>query len=321
MSHAEQIVPMSPVSLPEKEATDFEPTNLLSLVLKAPREFADRVAHDRFDWRASLTLLAAALAFDSLYGLAMGAFAGGNTLWMTALKVPLIALASLSLCAPSLYVLLGLSGSPVGLKQAVAVLSGAACLTSMLLVGFAPVAWLFGVSTTNVQFMIVLHIAVCGIGVGYGLRLLGTSVPSGYGGNKVLIVWTTMFVMVCAQMLTHFRPLLTVAADGTFREDRKQFFFEHLIESMTGRTNMVLAERDAPRSANRDLAETVPDNAVATAAYLLYDSEEPAEFPGHKKNPSDGAEPVADFSEVAAIDGPELDQRDATTESSGRSQR
>ncbi len=269
MSHAEQIVPMSPAGLPVDEATDFESTNLLSLVLKAPREFADRVARDRFDGRASLTLLSAALAFDALYGLAMGAFAGGDTLWMTALKVPLIALASIALCAPSLYVLLGLSGSPVGLRQAVAVLSGAACLTSMLLVGFAPVAWLFGVSTTNVQFMIVLHIAVCGIGVGYGLRLLGTSVPSGFAGNKVLVVWTTMFLMVCAQMLTHLRPLLTAAADGTFREDRKQFFFEHLLESMTGRTTAVAAERDAPgmrgtsQDAAVDGAKSAPTSATA----------------------------------------------------------
>jgi len=42
----------------------------------------------------------------------------------------------------------------------------------------------------------------------------------------------------------YLRPLLTVAADGAFREDRKQFFFEHLIDSMTGRTTTVVAERD-----------------------------------------------------------------------------
>ena len=265
MSHAEHIVPMPPANQPAGEAVQIEPSNLLGLVLKAPRQFANRVIRDKFDWRASLTVLAAALAFDALYGVAMGAFAGGNTLWMAALKVPLIALASVSLCAPSLYVLLGLSGSPVGLRQVVAVLSGAACLASMLLVGFAPVAWLFGVSTTNVQFMIVLHIVVGGIGVGYGLRLLGTSVPMGYAGNKVLVVWTAMFLMVCAQMLTHFRPLLTVSTNGAFREDRKQFFFEHLIESMTGRTTTVVSEREESDTAEANAPNQLPTNVVATA--------------------------------------------------------
>ncbi|HEV3021371.1 MAG TPA: hypothetical protein VGX76_02850 [Pirellulales bacterium] len=269
MSHAEQIVPMPAAEKPPAGAA-FDSTNLLGLVLKAPREFAERVARDRFDWRASLTVLAAALAFDALYGLAMGAFAGGNVLWMSALKVPLIALASVSLCAPSLYVLLGLSGSPVVLRQVAAVLCGAACLTSMLLVGFAPVAWLFGVSTTNVQFMVVLHIGVCGIGVGYGLRLLGASVPNGYAGNKVLVVWTAIFLMVCAQMLTHFRPLLTVSADGAFREDRKQFFFEHLIESMTGRAPTAVADRD--RADGADEPKALPDDVVATVAVSLDDS-------------------------------------------------
>jgi hypothetical protein len=167
-------------------------------------------------------------------------------------------------------VLLGLSGSPVVLRQVAAVLCGAACLTSMLLVGFAPVAWLFGVSTTNVQFMVVLHIGVCGIGVGYGLRLLGASVPNGYAGNKVLVVWTAIFLMVCAQMLTHFRPLLTVSADGAFREDRKQFFFEHLIESMTGRAPTAVADRD--RADGADEPKALPDDVVATVAVSLDDS-------------------------------------------------
>ena len=36
-------------------------------------------------------------------------------------------------------------------------LTGVAALSSVLMVGFAPVAWLFGVSTSNLQFMVALH--------------------------------------------------------------------------------------------------------------------------------------------------------------------
>ena len=226
-------------------ASAAHPENVLSMVLKAPRTFADLVLRDAFDWRASLTVLTAGVVFDAMYGVAMGVFAGGHSFWMAALKVPLIAVASLVLCAPSLYVLLGLSGSPIVLRQAAAILSGSACLTSMLLVGFAPVAWLFGVSTTNVQFMILLHIGVCVIGVGYGLRLLGTAVPQGFGGNKLLAVWTAVFLLVCAQMLTYFRPLLAVSDRG-FRDERKQFFFEHLLDSMRDGGERAIAIRPPP---------------------------------------------------------------------------
>src|SRR5687767_2785052 len=178
--------PTVPVLLPDDEPA---PKYLVSLVLKAPRAFSEQVAADRFGFRASLVLLLAAAGFYAVYGVSMGAFSGGHTLWMTGLKVPLIALASLALCAPSLYVLLGLNGSPLSVRQAAAILAGAACLASLLLVGFAPVAWLFGVSTSNVQFMILLHLVVACIGIVYGLRLFAVSIPHGFDGNKVLVLW------------------------------------------------------------------------------------------------------------------------------------
>jgi hypothetical protein len=237
--------------------------NVLAMVLKAPRTFAGLVVRDEFGWQSSLTVLAAAAAFDGMYGLAMGMFSGGHAVWMAALKVPLIAVASLALCAPSLYVLLGLSGAPVGLRQVAAILSGSACLTSMLLVGFAPVAWLFGVSTTNVQFMILLHIAVCAIGVGYGLRLLGTAVPRGFSGNKVLVVWTAVFLLVCAQMLTYFRPLLAVSSNG-FREESKQFFFDHFLDSMRSSSERALAERQPAATDSAALQRPASDQLAVT---------------------------------------------------------
>jgi hypothetical protein len=139
---------------------------------------------------------------------------------------------SIALCAPSLYVLLGLSGCAISLRQVLAVLAGSCCLTSLLLVGFAPIAWLFGVSTSNLQFMILLHLAVWAIGAAYGLRLLGLSVSGGFVGNKIIVLWTCVFLLVTAQMLTYFRPLIVPAADGAFRAQEKQFFFEHFVTSM-----------------------------------------------------------------------------------------
>lgn len=234
MSSAPANEPSGP-TIPLPIATEnASASHLVGLVLKAPRTFADLVAADRFGTSGSLMLLAAAAGFYAIYGVAVGVFSGGHALWMSGLKVPLIALASVALCAPSLYVLLGLNGSPITLRQAIAILAGSACLASLLLVGFAPVAWLFGVSTSNVQFMILLHLLVAAIGIGYGLRLLGLSVPYGYLGNRVLLLWTCAFVLVSAQMVTYFRPLMSVSASGIFREQEKQFFFQHLQESVAG---------------------------------------------------------------------------------------
>src|SRR5687768_4672691 len=97
--------PIIPVLVADVEPA---PKYLVSLVLTAPRTFSEQVAGDRFGFRASLVLLLAAAGFYAVYGVSMGVFSGGHTLWMTGLKLPVIALASVALCAPSLYVLLGL---------------------------------------------------------------------------------------------------------------------------------------------------------------------------------------------------------------------
>jgi hypothetical protein len=242
------------------------PQHLVGLVLKAPRAFAELVTADRFRLRASLMLLLTAAGFYAVYGVSMGVFSGGHAIWMSGLKVPMIALASVALCAPSLYVLLGLNGSPITLRQSIAILAGSACLASLLLVGFAPVAWLFGVSTSNVQFMVLLHLLVACIGIGYGLRLLGLSVPYGYEGNKVLLLWTCVFLLVSAQMVTYFRPLLTVSASGSFHEQQKQFFFQHLRESVAGEP----AEEKSQRGEEREVPTATQPFAMAVPAGDTY---------------------------------------------------
>jgi hypothetical protein len=51
-------------------------------------------------------------------------------------------------------------------------------------------------------------------------------------------------MVVSAQMVTCFRPLLTITASGQFREGQKQFFFEHLRQSVAGTPGPEVA--DAP---------------------------------------------------------------------------
>jgi hypothetical protein len=144
----------------------------------------------------------------------------------------MILVASLALCAPSLYVFLCLSGTAVSFRQVGALLAGIACLSSLLLLGLAPVAWLFGVSTNNVQFTVLLHLAAWTAGLAGGLRLLGLSLSGGYPQHRAILLWVGIFLVVSAQMLTYFRPVLGPPEDGAFREPAKKFFFEHFVESM-----------------------------------------------------------------------------------------
>jgi hypothetical protein len=242
-ARAECFDPTIPMPTPEPVVEEVGSAGML---LKSPQSFARLVAQDHFDLRASLVLLATAFGFCALYGLATGFFAGGNSLWQAAIKTPLILMGSVALCAPSLYVLVGLSGTHLNVRQTTALVAGVTCLTSLLMVGFAPVTWLFGVSTSNVQFMVLLHLLVWGAGLGCGLRLLGIAVPGGLRENKTLLAWAGIFLFVCAQMLTHFRPVLGVALHGRFREPEKRFFFQHFSASMSGQPRDAAPEPAAP---------------------------------------------------------------------------
>jgi hypothetical protein len=211
-----------------------EEVGSIGLLLKSPKSFARFVAEDRVDLQPSLILLTTSVGFYSLYGLAMGCFAGGNSLWQATLKAPLILLSTMAICAPSLYLLLCLSGVAASFRQVFAMVAGVAGLSSVVMVGFAPVAWLFGVSTSSVVFMALLHTAVWCVALGCGLRLVSHTVPGGFRECKSMIAWAAILLVLCAQMATFYRPILGVTVTKEFREGQRTFFFQHFYVSMMG---------------------------------------------------------------------------------------
>ncbi|WP_414211339.1 hypothetical protein, partial [Klebsiella variicola] len=83
------------------------------------------------------------------------------------------------------------------------ILFAVVCLSALLLIGFAPVAWIFSQSTDSIAFMGTLHLAFWLIGTLFGLRLLSLLARlSGGIPNSHLRVWSTIFVLVCLQMTT-----------------------------------------------------------------------------------------------------------------------
>jgi hypothetical protein len=226
-----------------------EEVGSIGLLLKSPQSFARFVAEDRVDLQPSLILLSTSVGFYALYGLAMGCFASGNSLWQATLKTPLILLSTMAICAPSLYLLLCLSGVAASFRQVVAMVAGVAGLSSVVMVGFAPVAWLFGVSTSSVAFMVLFHTVVWCVALGCGLGLLSHTVPGGFRDCKSMVAWAAMLLIMCAQMATFYSPLLGVTVTKQFREGNRKFFFQHFYVSMVGETPGTPAEPLIPESA------------------------------------------------------------------------
>lgn len=176
-------------------------------------------------------LLVLVVACAAIYGLVMGSLSGGVQLWAAPLKLTSGLIASVLLCLPSLYIFLCLNGADLRLGQISGALLGMVALITLLLIGFAPVAWIFSQSTDSVVTMGMLHLFFWIIGLWFGLRLIrGLVACSEAPDQGHLKVWTIIFVLVSLQMSAVLRPLIGTA--DTFLPTEKKFFVQHWTDSM-----------------------------------------------------------------------------------------
>src|SRR6202007_2830304 len=104
-----------------------------------------------------------------VYGVVAGTFSGGPQLWIAPAKIALGLMISATICLPSLYIFTCLSGSQARLVEVCGLLSGLLLLMTILLIGFAPVAWIFSQSTDSAMWMGTLHLCFWFIATGFGL--------------------------------------------------------------------------------------------------------------------------------------------------------
>ncbi len=105
-------------------------------------------------------MIFAALLCSVIYGVIVGTFSGGTQLWAAPVKIALGLMISAAICLPSLYIFACLSGSQARLIEVGGLLAGLLLLMTILLIGFAPVAWIFSQSTESVAWMGTLHLQI-----------------------------------------------------------------------------------------------------------------------------------------------------------------
>ena len=166
-----------------------------------------------------------------IYGVVVGTFSGGAQLWIAPAKIAGGMLVCAVICLPSLYIFSCLSGSQARLIEVVGLVVGLLVLTTILLIGFAPVAWVFSQSTSSLAAMGALHLAFWLVATFFGWRFLRNGfVHLSAQSSGALYVWMFIFVIVCAQMTTALRPI--IGTSDTFLPTAKKFFIAHWIDSM-----------------------------------------------------------------------------------------
>lgn len=219
----------------EPMQSDTGPASLIENLLKHP----GRIIHDlHHEWRPSMTawLLALALIGIAIYGIVVGSLSGGTQMLIAPAKLALGMFIAVLICLPSLYIFTCLGGIDARIRTVVGVLFAAVCLNALLLIGFAPVAWIFSQSTDSVALMGALHILFWAIGLIFGLRLIrAMSAFLGSRGNGHLKIWGIIFTLVCLQMTATLRPIIGRA--DTFLPREKKFFLAHWFDSLGGKSS------------------------------------------------------------------------------------
>jgi hypothetical protein len=175
--------------------------------------------------------LIAAMLFVSvvcslIYGVVAGTFSGGTQLWAAPVKIAAGLMISALICLPSLYIFTCLGGSQARLVEVFGLLAGLLMLMTILLIGFAPVAWIFSQSTESLAWMGTLHLIFWFIATCFGLRFLETGFSHSNARSLAgFRTWVVIFMLVALQMTTALRPIL--GTSKTFLPVEKKFFVAH----------------------------------------------------------------------------------------------
>lgn len=195
--------------------------------------------------RLVATLLGIALGCSLIYGSIVGLFSRGEQIYYAPIKIAVGLPLSGLICLPSLYIFAALGGSKARLADVLGLLAGLLALSSIMLIGFAPVAWIFSESTQSLAMMGALHFGFWFIAVYFGLKFLHAGFRrTQMRASEGVSVWMVIFVIVALQMTTALRPILGTA--DTVLPTEKRFFLAHWAENLRINANYKAPAANAP---------------------------------------------------------------------------
>ena len=199
----------------------------IEAVLREPRRVLYQLTQPH-QGRLTRDLVLVTLVSSAIYGFVVGTFSGGQQLMAAPVKIAGGLLLSALICLPSLYIFSCVSGAKVRLGEVCGLFAAFLALMTILLIGFAPVAWVFSQSTASVTVMGALHLIFWFIATCFGIRLLEHGFHHHGTQGGMMRIWTLIFLLVAMQMTTALRPIVGTAP--TLLPTTKQFFIAHWLE-------------------------------------------------------------------------------------------
>jgi hypothetical protein len=208
--------------------------NIMNKLLKRPLSLIYSLETDEDGRQILLRLLLISIASLVIFGLVVGTFSWQEQIWAAPLKIVSGLLFSGLICLPSLYIFACLGGLDAKFRTIVGLLCGLIALSGLLLVGFAPVVWLFSVSSTSITFLGFLLLSLWIVCAGFGLVLVFRAGRAlGMTNTGHLTIWCGVFLLVTLQMTTTLRPIIGTS-EHLVNFQEKKFFLSYWREQLNG---------------------------------------------------------------------------------------
>lgn len=171
-----------------------------------------------------------------MYGAILGSVGGASQSAAAALKFPVVILGACAICLPSFYVFQALTGARLTLQQALAAVLMLGAAAGLILLGCAPIAWFFSISTSDdaATFLGLMHAGILSLSTAFGFHFIvrthryaawqhGERLFDG----RVLAAWLVLLLLVAAQMAHFIGPM---DSGRELFETRRGFFLTALFE-------------------------------------------------------------------------------------------
>ena len=231
--------PPNPQREPEKPYVktfiegDYTFSNIINHLLKKPLSVIHSI--DEREGVRWMPIFAMTILSLTLFGFILGSFQGATEqMYLAPAKIVGGVLFSSLICLPSLYIFCCIGGLDKKFSTILGIQSCTMAITSLLLIGFSPVIWLFSSSSESLSFFGFLCISIWLICLFMGLKFLTkTGKAFGMSHTKHLYLWASIFTLVTLQMPTTLRPIIGQSETGKILElDEKKFFLQHWIDEI-----------------------------------------------------------------------------------------
>jgi hypothetical protein len=145
---------------------------VIERILRDRDSIWQQVIEERGLQRLTLQMLASSAISLACYGAVLGASHSFGQALSSAIKLPLLFLATLAICLPTLYLFNLLFGARLQMMQAVALIMVSITVTAVLTLAFAPISLFFLISAHSYSFFKLLNVAILVLAAVVGLRFL-----------------------------------------------------------------------------------------------------------------------------------------------------